>query len=477
MLCLICNDGIEIKSLGFGTHINCKHHISKIQYVEQFQTEEWVSCPFCGQKYYRATVYQKMNSHCTCGSRECVRKEAKTKGQKALATNLRNGHFAQFSTKESREHRSRKMMEFYKNNPDAIKRVSEQLKRWTSEHRGKLSEFGRLSSKKLKQSGYYESNKFKEQMQNLITAQQLDRINNPQKYKEADKKTEQAKRERGYYDHDKVVARTMRGIPKRIRTNLKKYGATTPFGNEMVRNKFAERYIIKTGYRNPAQNPEVQNLKKRRCLEKYGCEYYTQTDEMKQKTIKTNREKYGVDYYLQSEENRQVCNSPSTHIKRHETMKTNGSYAKSKTEDFLYQLLCRKLPLDWNIFRQYNVKFEIKNLCADFVVKYDDKTIVILVDSYWHGLYKTEQQLINEAQHGARAKIILNTHYRDINFNSWAQQNNVNVLRFDDKNIRALVKDNNINLSPYFSCGDSKILDNTVIKLNNKKFDFFGIEL
>ena len=70
---------------GFGNHLKYKHDgISRQQYAKDFKTEEWVSCPVCGDYYFRHFRDQYLNKARTCGQKECMdfmKREAVTKSE------------------------------------------------------------------------------------------------------------------------------------------------------------------------------------------------------------------------------------------------------------------------------------------------------------------------------------------------------------------------------------------------------------
>ncbi len=59
--CKICDK--QFDSTGFGQHIRLIHKISRKEYAEKYQTEEWINCPFCGKKFF-CRLHDQHKSKC-----------------------------------------------------------------------------------------------------------------------------------------------------------------------------------------------------------------------------------------------------------------------------------------------------------------------------------------------------------------------------------------------------------------------------
>ena len=111
--------------------------------------------------------------------------------------------------------------------------------------------------------------------------------------------------------------------PATAKTNLERYGSTTPLQYKQIRAKinqhnvetYGTKYVteseffkkkrIKTcqhnfGVEYPMQSKEVQAKSRKRCKEKYGVEYVLQSDYAKAKGKETSRQLYGTDFPMQS---------------------------------------------------------------------------------------------------------------------------------------------------------------------------------
>lgn len=94
---------------------------------------------------------------------------------------------------------------------------------------------------------------------------------------------------------------------KMSNTNLKKYGATNPYGSKEIREKIKQTNLKNIGVENPFQQKDVQ-LKARHNshtkeaeekrqntnLKKYGNKHHIASKEIREKTVNTLKERYNV---------------------------------------------------------------------------------------------------------------------------------------------------------------------------------------
>lgn len=156
-------------------------------------------------------------------------------------------------------------------------------------------------------------------------------------------------------------------------------------------------------------------------------------------------------------------------LKRHETLKKNNSYGKSKKEELFFSFLKNNFC---DIKRQVCTLKEYKDIFRfmkgyhtfDFVINYYDDIFFICFDGvYYHGL---DRSIIDIAKHKTETdKIIFDTYYRDRNLENFCQKNNLNLLRFSDKNFDEFYL-NRGHLNPYFVCGNSEKIDNFIKIMN-----------
>jgi hypothetical protein len=126
-------------------------------------------------------------------------------------------------------------------------------------------------------------------------------------------------------------------------------------------------------------------------------------------------------------------NSPEASAKRHETMKRNGTYRKSSTEDAMYAYLCGVYGLDQvqrNVWM--NGKWPI-----DFYVK-PINTYMQLDGVYWHGLNRPIE-VIKQFKKPRDVKI-----YRkwltDREQNEWFRERDLKLVRLTDLQFKTGVR-------------------------------------
>lgn len=233
---------------------------------------------------------------------------------------------------------------------------------------------------------------------------------------------------------------------KSKKTNLKKYGAEYPIQSQAVKDKRRasdlEKYGVefasqsksaiekrkktnlkKYGVEQALSSAEVRNKAKKTNLEKYGNENPTATRAVREKIEKTNLARYGVRNPFNQKEVKKNANSALAIEKRHETMKKNGTYGKSKAEDRFYDFLCTHFD-HTSIERQaringWNIDFKI----SEAYIQFDGV--------YWHGLDRPLQEV--KSSKDPRDKVIYGTYLRDQEQNIWFKENNITFVRVTDK--------------------------------------------
>jgi hypothetical protein len=483
-ICQICNKEVA----HFNAHLEKEHKLTREQYAFMFHTDEIVVCKYCNKEFYRKLSSRKTRK--ICYNKECVKKSFQDRGKKIGKTNRENGHYNRLKgNKDFAKSISEGTKKWHEDNPSVRFEIAEKKRQDGFYDSVKSKERAKKSIETKKDNGYFESEQFKNIVKTWSDAGVLFRKTPSQKRDEAIRKAEEKKWENGFYDSDRAKERIAKGMPQRIETNNDRYGGNAPACSEDVVKKMEDTYFEKTGYKNAMQNPEVKKQIQQDCLLEYGVECHGQREDVKEKIKETFIKNYGVDNILKTEKVRDKCNSPEAQAKRklhmlergsykkaaiirHQTMKRNGTYGKSASEDFLYQLMCRKFPLDWTILRQQNVPFgEDQNLCVDFLVKTDkNEEVIILVDSYWHGLGRDEEEI--KQFKTPRDRTIYKTLLKDRSFNEWVLNNGQHVLRFSDIDIKCCTKNKQL-LNSFFSCCDDKLNSEIINKLNNIDYDLF----
>ena len=239
------------------------------------------------------------------------------------------------------------------------------------------------------------------------------------------------------------------------------------------------------------KNKSIENLKKS-MLEKYGVEYYYQTDIFKAKfkdySLKTygtefvtqaevNREKnrigmcehgiekykitckekYGVEHWAKSDDGHKKLASIETQEKQYNTKKKNKSYAKSKIEDKIYDILKIYFPdTIHNYFSQeypFNCDFYIP--CLNLYIEYQG--------TWMHGGHpfnendKSDQVIIEQWENKSK----------EISFNGKPKISYkcaINVWTKSDVLKRDIAKQNNLNYKELWSFEEAKQYVESLIK-------------
>lgn len=114
--------------------------------------------------------------------------------------------------------------------------------------------------------------------------------------------------------------------------------------------------------------------------------------------------------------------------KRHETMKKNNSYGRSKPETTLYEILC-------SCFGGGNVErfVRINGWSIDIRVNVGDERIYVQFDGiYYHALGSSLAELHRDAALFGRRKVILSTVYRDIAQRQWFDEHELKLVRIGE---------------------------------------------
>lgn len=229
------------------------------------------------------------------------------------------------------------------------------------------------------------------------------------------------------------------------RTNLERYGTENVFASEEIkrqiktklmnehgveyssqipesREKTKETWMKNYGVDHPTKDPEIRTQIEQTNLERYGTIYPAQNEAIKEKTKHTNIARYGVPYIMQVKSIVDSIDWLALVKKRHETMKKNGTYGKSKAEDGFYDLLCSHFS---EVERQYSVNgwpMDFYVPALDLCVQFDG--------IYWHGLDRPTEE-ITEFE-SPRDRVIYEHFLTDSKQNSWFSKNNKNLIRITD---------------------------------------------
>lgn len=212
-------------------------------------------------------------------------------------------------------------------------------------------------------------------------------------------------------------------VKRKIReTSMKRYGTSHWWKNEDCQKQWRAIWKKKHGTSHPLSTPEIRQAGMETLVKIYGVDNGFKTPQCKERNTsleakirykKTSLKNFGFENPTQSSIIKQ---------KRHETMKRNNSYGKSKIEDQCYNLLK-------NYFDDVERFFMYNNWSIDFCV--NSNTLIQLDGIYWHGLNRPIEQI---SLHSSKRDVTIErTFYRDQRQNKEFHDDlNMNFLRITD---------------------------------------------
>lgn len=202
------------------------------------------------------------------------------------------------------------------------------------------------------------------------------------------------------------------------------------FQSEIFKQRVKKLWLQKYGVDNPLKIASIH---------KCGIDAAAKPD-VRRRAQKTYRSHYdinpiqhalevsrGVSNASQLPEAKEWLNTPKACLKRHNTMKNNGTYNKSKIEDVYYTRLCELHGIE-NIVRQITIAST--RWAIDFYVKNID-TYIQFDGVYWHGLDRPIE-IIAEGK-TARDIQIYRKYLTDRIQDEWFKTMNLKLVRITDK--------------------------------------------
>jgi hypothetical protein len=196
----------------------------------------------------------------------------------------------------------------------------------------------------------------------------------------------------------------------------------------MIRKHTTQAFLRENGV-GTIGHEMMQKRRERTCIERYGVRHGSQSTDVQQRFMNTLLKRYGVVSSFLTPKAVVAKHDPRNNVKRHETMKRNGTYGKSRPEDGLYAILCERFGAD-NVERQVVVN----GWSIDFYVHTID-TYIQLDGVYWHGLDRPRHVL--ESSMSPRDAVILRTYQIDQEQNAWFRDNGLRLVRITDKQFRS----------------------------------------
>lgn len=211
-------------------------------------------------------------------------------------------------------------------------------------------------------------------------------------------------------------------IEKRKETNRRTWGHENVFGSSRLKERIKEILLKKYGVDHPSKMEGTKDKRFSTCENRHGYKCMFLKPEVKNKARQTFVRKYSHEYYWGSNSHKELCSSKNFLQKRHQTMKENGTYGKSRHEDAVYEFLLKHFP---DIQRQV----EVNGWSIDFYIPVID--VYLQLDGvYWHGLNRPREAI--ESSSSPRDKVILETMERDIRQNEWFKSNMMTLVRVTD---------------------------------------------
>lgn len=230
-----------------------------------------------------------------------------------------------------------------------------------------------------------------------------------------------------------------------LNTFKQKYGKThTEYMNDVFYEKYgvnspSKLLHVKEILSAAMKERHANNIIRDAVVKKHGVTNVMHIDSVVKKQRETTLKRHGVKCVLELQHVKDKSKTIEAHTKRHISMKNNGSYHKSKPEDFVHDALINLYGIT-NVDRQ--VLFA-KRYHADFWIK--SLNIFLQVDGiYWHGL-ETTIDLLQKSNSKQSKNIVLtmkNDQEQNAFFTCKTNNDNSSLLRISDRFVMKLIRTN-----------------------------------
>lgn len=210
---------------------------------------------------------------------------------------------------------------------------------------------------------------------------------------------------------------------KRIATNIERHEHANVFSTKPVKEKIKETLKERYGVEHSSYIEGIGEKRKATYAKTHDYDHPFKNPLLRKRIRNTLLLRYGTKTFFESEVFRNVVRTSEWQQRRHESMKRNGTYGKSKFENAVYECLLSAFP---NIQRCVL----INGWSIDLFIP-DAATYIQIDGVYWHGLDRPREVI--EASSYPRDKVILSTMERDKQQNEWFTAQNIRLLRFTDK--------------------------------------------
>ena len=223
------------------------------------------------------------------------------------------------------------------------------------------------------------------------------------------------------------------GSESAVKTNLAKYGHTTPMKSEVVKDKIKQTMLSRYGVDNYSKAKDYADKVKQTSLAKFGVEHYAKTDEFSQRIRQTSNEKYGTNHYSQTESFRNSIKQTSLiryGVENHSQAESYKRYALiNKTSYNAYTVLTNKDALESHYQQFFTITEASKDLgvsghCYGWRLKtHDIQTKPPTAMSIGHrelvDFFQSlnVKHIVNDRSHGFELDIFIPEHKLAVEFN------------------------------------------------------------
>lgn len=195
-----------------------------------------------------------------------------------------------------------------------------------------------------------------------------------------------------------------------------------------VYQKSQETCVQRYGYKNALKNETIKRKLRATCLQRHGVESPLQSPLIREKRRQTMISRYGVSEAMQSAEIKAKFDWQGAQRKRHETMKRENLYGKSRSESKFYKFLtdrfqiveCQKLVNDG----KWPIDFYIPT--HNLYIQFDG--------DYWHGLDRQLDVILQSSS--PRDAVIYRKWLTDRKQESWFYEHGLALLRIRESDFK-----------------------------------------
>lgn len=220
---------------------------------------------------------------------------------------------------------------------------------------------------------------------------------------------------------------------KKRQVMMERYGVDNPQQLKWVKDKIRATNLERYGTEVGSQSDVVKAKARQTNQERFGVDWHTQSQNFADKARSTWQDKYGVDHPMKVDEIKAKYDFHEIWRKAHQTKKTNGTYAHSRSEDAFYERLKRLFA---DVRRQARVQHETGAWLIDFLV---GETYIQFDGVYWHGLDRPIEKIRESSM--KRDKAIVWAYEHDRLQDAWFSTRDLRLVRITDLQAKKLSDD------------------------------------